>query len=218
VSNDYPDLAPLEQAHAEQAAQLFIQISPHYILSRLGVRFLADVFWRPFYSGGVDFGYVWLREGRVVGLAAGTSARDGLLRRIAVGAPLRFLLAGAGGALRSPGVVTEALDLMRRLAREREAPGPAAELITLGLLPRDVRPAISPATGKAVSPAVILLRACAARMQAQGATDFRLYTAARNHLACRLYRTLGFAEARRFQLFGEERICFTRSTTFTDPL
>jgi hypothetical protein len=195
-----------------------MQISPEYILSRLGLRFLADVFWRPFYSGGVDFGYVWLRGDRVVGLAAGTTARDGLLTRIVRGAPFEFMVRGTGAALRSPGIVAEGLELMRRLGAERKSGGPTAELITLGVLPRDVRPAISPVTNKPVSPAVILLRACAERMRAQGAADFRLYTAAENRLACRLYRSLGFAEARRFQLFGEERICFTRSTSFPDPL
>lgn len=215
---EYPQMAPLGQAHAEDAARLFMQISPRYILSRLGSAFLADVFWRPFYSGGVDFGYVWLREGRVVGLAAGTTARDGLLRRTVTGAPVRFLLGAARGALRSPSVIGEGFDLLRRLASERAVPGPAAELITLGLLPREARPAVSPVTSRTVSPAVVLLRACAAHMQAHGATDFRLYTAAQNHLACRLYRNLGFTEARRFQLFGEERICFVRSTVFTDPL
>ena len=62
-----------------------------------------------------------------------------------------------------------------------------------------------------------IIRAAAAFLFA-GAANFRLYTAARNHLACRLYRSLGFAEAKRFQLFGEERICFVRSTRFEDPL
>jgi hypothetical protein len=214
----YPELRQLGPEHANGAAQLFMQISPRYLLSRLGERFLAEVFWRPFYSGSVDFGYVWQLEGRVVGLAAGTVAREGLLARTIMSAPLEFAIGAAAGAIRTPAVIPEAFDLLRRLRRERDAAGPAAELITLGLLPRDVRPATSPVTGARVSPAVVLLRACAERMREQGAADFRLYTAASNHLACRLYRTLGFTEARRFPLFGQERICFTRSTAFTEPL
>ena len=115
-------------------------------------------------------------------------------------------------------VLKESFDLTRRLSREKGQPGPEAELITLGMLPREVRPATSPVTGRQISPAVILLRACAARMRAAGASEFRLYTSAANHLACRLYRQLGFTELRRFPLFGEERICFVRSTLFSDPL
>jgi Acetyltransferase (GNAT) family len=217
-SSGFPELAGLAPAHAAQAARLFLQISPAYLLSRLGERFLAEVFWRPFYSGGPDFGYVWVRDGRVVGLAAGTTQRTGLVGRTIRGAPVGFVHGVARGVLRSPGVIGEGLDLIRRLRHEEHESGPEAELITLGLLPRDAHPAVSPATGQRVSPAVVLLRACAARMQAQGATEFRLYTAVRNHLACALYRRLGFSEARRFQLFGEERICFVRSTSFSDPL
>ena len=218
MSPQFPELAELGPAHAEDAARLFMQISPDYLLSRLGSRFLSQVFWRTFYSTTVDFGFVWQREGRVVGLAAGTTARSGLVRRTLRGAPLAFVTHTVRGVLRSPAVLKESFDLTRRLSRERGQPGPEAELITLGMLPREVRPATSPVTGRQISPAVILLRACAARMRAGGASEFRLYTSAANHLACRLYRQLGFTELRRFPLFGEERICFVRSTLFSDPL
>ena len=215
---EYPELVPLAPDHAEDAARLFMQISPQYLLSRLGVRFLTRVFWRPFYSSPDDFGFVWQRDGRVVGLAAGTTARSGLVGRTLRGAPFAFATEAARGALKSPSVMKEGLDLWRRLSRERREPGPEAELITLGFLPRHVTPVTSRATGRPISPAVILLRACAARMHAAGASEFRLYTGTRNHLACRLYRQLGFTELRRFMLFGEERICFVRGTSFTDPL
>jgi hypothetical protein len=211
-------LAALGPAHAVEAARLFMQISPNYLLSRLGQSFLAQVFWRAFYSSSEDFGFVWQKEGRVVGLAAGTTARSGLVGRTLRGAPIEFITEAARGVLTSPGVLREGFELWRRLARERREPGPEAELITLGLLPREATPATSRVTGRPVSPAVILLRACAERMQAAGGREFRLYTASRNHLACRLYRNLGFCELRRFSLFGEERICFVRATHFADPL
>jgi hypothetical protein len=218
LTGQFPELAELGPKHAEDAARLFMQISPDYLLSRLGSRFLSQVYWPAFYSTSVDFGFVWQREGRVVGLAAGTTARSGLIGRTLGAAPFAFVTLTVRGMLRSPSVLRESIDLARRLSREKGQPGPEAELITLGMLPREVRPATSPVTGRQVSPAVILLRACAARMRAAGASELRLYTSAANHLACRLYRHLGFTELRRFSLFGEERICFVRSTLFDDPL
>ena len=218
MTAQFPELVELRPAHADEAARLFMQISPDYVLSRLGCRFLSQVFWRPFYTTDVDFGFVWQRDGRVVGLAAATTARSGLVRRTLTGAPLAFIGHTLAGVLRSPTVLRESFDLARRLAREKGQPGPEAELITLGILPRELRPATSPVTGRQISPAVVLLRACATRMREAGANEFRLYTSAANHLACRLYRHLGFTELRRFSLFGEERICFVRSTQFTDPL
>lgn len=218
MKESFPELAPLGPAHAHAVARLFVHISPRYFLSRFGEQFLAEVFWRPFYSGGEDFGFVWKRGDRVVGLAAGTTHRSGLLRRMIGGAPVAFVAGALRGALASPLVIGHSLELLRRLRTERNRPGPEAELITLGFLPREILPAVSPVTGRAVSPALVLLRTAAARMRAAGASEFRLYTAADNHLACRFYRTLGFAESQRFMLFGEERIGFTRSTGFDDPL
>jgi GNAT superfamily N-acetyltransferase len=218
VNDGFPELETLQPADAAAAAHLFVQLAPQYFLSRFGEPFLANVFWRPFYRGGADFGFVWKKDDRVVGLAAGTTAREGLLRRIVTGAPLAFAAGALRTAVLSPRIVGEGIDLVRRLGAEGKAPGPDAELITLGILPREVQPATSPVTGRQVSPAVVLLHAAAARMRAAGANEFRLYTGAQNHLACRLYRNLGFTEARRFTLFGEERICFVRSTAFDDPL
>ena len=158
----------------------------------------AQVFWRTFYSTNVDFGFVWQREGRVVGLPRGTTARSGLVGRTLRGAPLAFVTHTVRGVLRSPAVLKESFDLTRRLSRE----GPAragSGLITLDA-PREVRPATSPVTGRQISPAVILLRVRGGGCAPAAADQFRLYTSAANHLACRLYRQLGFTELRRCAL------------------
>ena len=67
------------------------------------------------------------------------------------------------------------------------------------MLPREVRPATSPVTGRQISPAVILLRARGSGCAPAAQKQFRLYTSAANHLACHLCRQLGFTELRRFR-------------------
>ena len=130
----FPELAELGPAHAEDAALLFMQISPDYLLSRLGSRFLSAGVLANVLLDERRFRFRQ-REGRVVGLAAGTTARSRLVGRTLRGAPLAFVTHTVRGVLRSPAVLKESFDLTRRLSREKGQPGPEAELITLECFP-----------------------------------------------------------------------------------
>jgi ribosomal protein S18 acetylase RimI-like enzyme len=77
-----------------------------------------------------------------------------------------------------------------------------------------LRPVTGP-NGKQTSPARVLLGAALAAMRDRGTGEFRLYAGTSNHLACAMYRKLGFVEASRFTLFGEEKLCFV-GTPATD--
>ena len=153
------------------------------------------MFWRTFYSTNVDFGFVWQREGRV-GLAAGTTARSGLVGRTLRGAPLAFVTHTVRGVLRSPAVLKESFDLTRRLSRRKASQGRKRSSSRWNAS-REVRPATSPVTGRQISPAVILQRA---RRGCAPASSPGSGLPAANHLACLLYRQLGFTELRRLAL------------------
>jgi len=206
----YGDLRELQSTHLDEAAEAFVALQPDYFLSRFGRTYLARAFWPTFADAADCFGFVWMHDGRVVGFAAGTVARDRFLRRVISRAPMPFLARLAIVGIRDPRFVSQGVDLMRRLREERSRGGPHAELISLGVLPRALKPVAAP-DGRSSSPALVLMAASVAKMTELGATSFRLYTGANNHLACSFYRRLGLAELRRFRMFGEEKICFVGS-------
>jgi len=206
----YPQLSELKSPHLDGAARAFVTLSPEYFLSHFGTSYLAQTYWRVFVDRPECFGFVWLDEGRVVGFAGGTAERDRFIGQVIGASPVSFgwrlLLACA----RTPQIFAQGVGLLMTLVQERRREGPGAELLSLGVLPPARRPVPS-ASGAVVSPAQVLLAASAARLRERGAPAFRLYTGATNHLACRLYRRLGFHESHRLRLFGEEKVCFVAS-------
>jgi len=172
------------------------------------------VFWTRFCDRRDCFGFVWREAGAIVGYTAATLDRDRFLRRVVSAAPWRFVWAAATASLRSPVVVREGVQLLAQLGRQRSDGGPAAELLTLGVLPRNIRPAIT-MSGERVSPALVMMAAAATRMAELGLPSFRLYCTASNKLAVSMYRRLQFVERNRFQMFGVEKLCFERSTDFS---
>jgi GNAT superfamily N-acetyltransferase len=147
---------------------------------------------------------------RAVGFVAGSLERDRFIARVIAQAPVSFLVRLSYAAVRTPRFAWQGVGLLRTLIAERGRGGPAAELISLGLLPRSVRPVEGPG-GAPISPSHVLIAAAAAHMRERGTPAFRLYTGAANRLACAFYRRLGFQEAYRLRLFGEEKVCFIAS-------
>jgi hypothetical protein len=208
----YPQLQTLRPEHCAELGELFVKMSPEYFLSRFGPNYLADAFWKRFCDTPGCFGFVWIHEGRVAGFAGATTCRREFLGKVLRRSAGRFLAALPGAVVRTPVVITEGLDLLRRLGREKEGPGPEAELLILGVEPR----ACVPAGG--VSPAVILMVAAGWGVAERGLDSFRLYCTVSNRIACRFYRSLGFDELHRFVMFGVDKICFVRSTRFSAEL
>lgn len=212
----YPGLQRLNPAHCASLGRLLVALAPGYFLSRFGARYLAEVFWPRFCEAPGCFGFVWVDAGEAVGYAAGTNDRRHFLRQVLRGAPWAFVRAATMAAVRTPIVLWEGVELLRRLGAEGKAGGPEAELLALGMAPRHCRPVVGP-SGGAISPALVLMRAAAAHLAESGAPSFRLYCTTRNRLASRFYRELGFVERHRFRMFGVEKICYERSTVFVDP-
>ena len=156
------------------------------------------------------FGFVWMDGSRAVGFVAGSLERDRFAARVVARGPFSFVTRLAYATLRTPRFAVQGLGLVRTLIAERGRGGPDVELISLGLLPRSVR-AVDGPHGAPISPSHVLIAAAAAHMRERGASSFRLYTGAANRLACAFYRRLGFQEAHRFRLFGEEKVCFVAS-------
>lgn len=202
----------MDRSHGRELGELFVRMSPDYFLSRFGARYLTKAFWSCFADGGECFGFVWIEDGRVVGFAGGTLARKRFLRRVLLRAPLRFVGASVAAAVRTPIVLKEGVELLRRLGIEDDRGGPDAELSILGVLPRSIRSVAN----DALSPSAILMIAAAARMREAGATEFRLYCTAENRIACHFYRHFKFEELGRFRMFEKEKICYGRSTDFSD--
>lgn len=211
----YANLQVMTLRHCDVLSRLLVELWPDYFLSRFGARYLSEAFLRRFCDTRGCFGFVWLEEGVPVGYAVGTTDRRRFLRHVLRRAPWRFLRSGAVAACRTPIVLREGMQLLRRLKVEDEVEGSDAELLALGLNPRQCRPVPRP-LGGVVSPAHILMMAAACRMADVGAASFRLYCSSRNRLACRFYRELGFRERHRFRMFGIEKICYDRSTDFSD--
>jgi hypothetical protein len=208
----FEQLRALGPQHYREVADAFVTLTPEYFLSRFGARYLETVFWPTFHDAPECFGFVWVDGGRVAGFAAGTTQRSRFIRQVISRAPFRFVLRFALAALRRPRLVADAAGLLWRLRQERSTGGPEAELISLGVVRAGLRP-LSTGDGRTISPALVLVAAAAQRFRADGAATFRLYTGARNHLACAFYRRVGFREAHRLSLFGEEKICFIGDAT-----
>jgi GNAT superfamily N-acetyltransferase len=207
----YPQLQRLTPAHVADVSGAFAALAPDYFLSALGTAYLARTFWTVFCESSECFGFVWIDERRAAGFAAGSIERDRFMRRVVAKAPLAFVLRSIRAACTRPQFVRQALGLLRTLASERSRGGPDSELISLGVLPRSLRPVSGPG-GASLSPAHVLIAAAAAHLRERGRSEFRLYTGASNRLACAFYRRLGFRETRRFRLFGEEKVCFVAAT------
>lgn len=207
----YPQLQRLTAAHLADVSSAFVTIVPDYFLSALGAPYLARTFWRVFCDAPECFGFVWMDGPRAVGFVAGSLDRDRFTARVVARAPFSFVARLALAAVRTPRFLWQGLGLVRTLIAERGQEGPDVELISLGLLPRAVRAVEGPDRAP-VSPSHVLIAAAAAHMRECGAPSFRLYTGAANRLACAFYRRLGFREARRFRLFGEEKVCFIASS------
>ena len=177
-----------------------------------GARYLQRAFWRTFCEDAACFGFVWLDGARVAGFVAGTTDRDAFIGSVVRRAPIEFMWRLALAAARRPRMIAHAAGLALRLREQRLAGGPGAELISLGVLPRAARPAVAAESAggqRPVSPALVLIAASAAHLGDRGVASFRLYTGATNHLACAFYRRLGFPEASRFTMFGEDKVGFT---------
>jgi GNAT superfamily N-acetyltransferase len=203
----YPQLQRLAPSHVVDVADAFLSIVPDYFLNALGAAYLARTFWTVFCEAPECFGFVWVDGVRASGFVAGSMERDLFTRRVVAKAPLAFVGRSIRAACTTPRFLGQALGLLRTLAAERAHGGPASELISLGVLPRSLRP-VPGVGGIMVSPAHVLIAAAAAHLRERGRSEFRLYTGASNRLACAFYRRLGFREARRFRLFGEEKVCF----------
>jgi GNAT superfamily N-acetyltransferase len=203
----YPQLQRLAPAHVPDVSSAFAAIVPDYFLGALGTTYLERTFWTVFCEAPECFGFVWIDQRRAAGFVAGSMERNRFTRRVIAKAPLAFVYRGVRAACSSPRFVGQALGLLRTLVSERARGGPESELISLGVLPRSLRPVPGPGDAP-VSPAHVLIAAAAAHLRERGQSEFRLYTGASNRLACAFYRRLGFHEARRFTLFGEQKVCF----------
>lgn len=203
----YPQLQELTDADLLDVAAAFAALLPDYFLNNLGPSVLARTYWRVFCHDPNSFGFVWKVNGRVVGFMTGTFERERLLGKVIAQAPVAFLGRTAAAALTRPSFLKQTLGLLLTLKNERGRPGPSAELMSLGVMPRDLQPVTDPA-GQPTSPARVLLGAALAAMRDRNIPAFRLYAGASNRLACAMYRRLGFTEVHRFTLFGEEKICF----------
>ena len=203
----YPQLRRLTDDHLVQVADAYVALLPDYFLNKLGPSVLARTYWRVFCHDADSFGFVWVVNERVVGFMTGTFDREHLMRKVIAQAPLAFVSSAIVASLTRPAFLKQTFGLLLTLRAERSRPGPAAELMSLGVLPRQLQPVIDPA-GQPTSPARVLLGAALAAMRERGARDFRLYAGSSNRLACAMYRRLGFAEVHRFRLFGEEKLCF----------
>jgi GNAT superfamily N-acetyltransferase len=210
----FPQRQLIREEHLAEVSEAFVTLLPDYFLNRLGAPFLARTYWKVFCGDPENFGFVWVVDDHVVGFMTGTFARERFLGKVIMAAPLAFVWRCMLTAVTQPAFLKQAFGLLLVLRHERSRPGPSAELMSLGVLPRALRPVTSPA-GKATSPARVLLGAALAAMRERGIPDFRLYAGTSNHLACAMYRKLGFVEANRFTLFGEEKLCFV-GTPATD--
>jgi GNAT superfamily N-acetyltransferase len=188
-------------------ADAFMTLLPDYFLNALGPALLARTYWRVFCDDPDSFGFVWVVDGKVVGFMTGTLKREQLLRKVIAQSPFAVATRLAVSALSRPAFLKQAWGLLLTLRHERSRSGPSAELMSLGVLPREIRPVTDPA-GRPTSAARVLLAAALAAIRGKGVEAFRLYAGTSNHLACAMYRRLGFAEVHRFRLFGEEKICF----------
>lgn len=203
----FPQLQKLTDADLLDVAGAFAAILPDYFLNNLGPSVLARTYWKVFCDDPDSFGFVWKVNGKVVGFMTGTFDRERLLGKVIAKAPAIFLARAVAAALTRPAFLRQTLGLLITLKNERGRPGPAAELMSLGVLPRDLQPVTAPG-GQPTSPARVLLGAAMAAMRDRNVAAFRLYAGASNRLACAMYRRLGFTEVHRFTLFGEEKICF----------
>ncbi len=188
----HPQLRALTPSRLGEVAQAFETLMPEYFLNQLGAPLLADTYWRVFCDDPNCFGFVWLDDDRVVGFVAGTTRRDQFLRRVIARAPLRFAVGVFVTALRSPRFIKQCLGLLSTLWHEGRREGPAAELMSLGVLPRALRP-VSGET-LAISPARVLMAAATVSMRDRSATAFRLYTGGTNRLASNFSKRMGFAD------------------------
>lgn len=202
----HPQLRVLAPSHLTEVALAFRTLTPDYFLNRLGSDLLADTYWRVFCDDPDCFGFVWMDADRVVGFVAGTAQRDRFLSRVVARAPGRFIVRLVATALGSPHFLKQGFGLGLTLWQERHREGPAAELMSLGVLPRELRPV--PGAEPGVSPARVLMAAAMAAMRERNAPAFRMYTGAANHLARAFYKRLGFVESHQLQLFGEAKVCF----------
>jgi hypothetical protein len=203
----YPQLRRLTDDDLGEVADAFRQLLPDYFLNHLGTSVLARTYWKVFCHDSQCFGFVWVVNGKVAGFMTGTFDRESLMRKVIAQAPLSFFSSAIVAGLTRPAFVKQAVGLLLTLRDERKRPGPAAELMSLGVMPRDLQPVIDP-EGQPTSPAKVLLGAALSAMRERGVPAFRLYAGTSNRLACAMYRRLGFAEVHRFTLFGEEKICF----------
>ena len=210
----YPQLQPMSDKDLPAVAEAFSVLVPDYFLSQMGTAVLARTYWRVFCRDPRSFGFVWMDGEKVVGFVSGTTDRDGLLGRVLAQSPLDFGLGLVRAAVRSPKFVKQGVGLMLALRKEKVHSGPDAELMSLGVLPRALNPVIGP-DGATRSPATILLSAASELLRSRHVKAFRLYTGASNRLACAFYRRLGLTESHRFQLFGEEKVCFVGDTALT---
>jgi len=205
--NAYPQLRRLTDADLADVADAFQQLLPDYFLNHLGTAVLSRTYWKVFCHDPECFGFVWIANGKVVGFMTGTFDRESLMRKVIAQAPVAFFSSAIVAGLTRPAFLKHAFGLLLTLRGERKRPGPAAELMSLGVMPRDLQPVIDP-HGQPTSPAKVLLGAALAAMRERNVPAFRLYAGTSNRLACAMYRRLGFAEVHRFTLFGEEKLCF----------
>jgi hypothetical protein len=210
----FPQLRLIRAEHLEEVSEAFVALLPDYFLNLLGAPFLAKTYWRVFCGDPANFGFVWVVDDHVVGFMTGTFERESFLRKVILASPIAFVWRCLVTAVTRPAFVKQAFGLLLVLRHERARPGPSAELMSLGVLPRALKP-VADAAGKPTSPARVLLGAALAAMRERQVPEFRLYAGSSNHLACAMYRKLGFVEANRFTLFGDEKLCFV-GTPATD--
>ena len=173
----HPQLKVLAPSHLAEVALAFQTLTPDYFLNRLGADVLADTYWRVFCDDPDCFGFVWIDANHVVGFVAGRAGGDRFLSRVVARAPGRFFHPSVGrDALGSPHFLKQGFGLGLTLWQERHREGPAAELMSLGVLPRSLRPV--PGAEASVSPAQVLMAAAMAAMLSRKAPAFRMYTGA----------------------------------------
>jgi len=66
----FPQLQMMTPALTLPLGRLFVSLTPDYLLSRFGPRYLAEAFWQRFCDIGGCFGFVWFEQGERLAVSA----------------------------------------------------------------------------------------------------------------------------------------------------
>ena len=183
-------LRPLTAGDAAVAARLHEAGQPGTLLTSLGMSFL-----RTLYAGlaGAErsLGTVAVRNGRVVGVIAGTDDTARLFRDLLGRRWLQIGLTACLGVLRRPSLVGMAWRAARYPAEAEHEEG-VGELLFIGVDPQERRQGIGAA----------LLAELVRASRARGLRDLFVTVDASNATAIRFYERHGFVHLRTAELYG----------------